>query len=172
MAKQMMPADPVQINMIGKGTEVEGTLRAKDDIRVNGRVKGSLHVEGKAIIAPEGVIEGDVRAADADIAGRIEGEVSVKGRLLLKSSARVQGTIRTSRLVMEEGATFDGKCEMGQLDKSRAQALGNGSSISSVAQAPGTSSPKSTMSQAGAGSQSSASSQAKPLGSSQHRVGT
>jgi cytoskeletal protein CcmA (bactofilin family) len=132
MAKQMMPADPVQINMIGKGTVVEGTLRAKDDIRVSGRVKGSLHVEGKAIIANEGIVDGDVHAADADVAGKVDGELAVKGRLLLKSSARISGTIRTSRLVMEEGATFDGQCEMGQLEKSRAQALGNGSSSSGV----------------------------------------
>ncbi len=129
MAKQIQPASPVQINMIGHGTEVDGTVRAKDDIRVSGRIKGSLHVEGKAIIAPEGVIDGDLRAADADIAGTVEGEVVVKGRLIIKTSGKVDGTIRTTRLVVEEGASFDGQCEMGQLEKSRAKALGNGSPV-------------------------------------------
>jgi cytoskeletal protein CcmA (bactofilin family) len=126
MAKQMIPANPVQINMIGSGTEVEGTIRAKDDIRVSGKIKGSLHVEGKAIIAPDGIIEGDLRAVDADVAGTIEGEVAIKARLILKSSAKVNGTVRTARLIVEEGASFDGQCVMGQLEKSRAQALGNG----------------------------------------------
>ncbi len=133
MAKQIQPANPVQINLIGEGTEVEGTLRAKDDIRISGRIKGSLHVEGKAIIAAEGVIEGDLRAADADIAGTVVGEIVVKGRLLLKASAKVDGTIRTTRLVVEEGASFDGHCEMGQLEKSRMKALGNGTPVSKSA---------------------------------------
>lgn len=126
MPKQMIPVNPVQLNMIGTGTEVEGTIRAKDDIRVSGKVKGSLHVDGKAIIASDGVIEGDLRAADADVAGTIEGEIVVKSRLILKSSAKVSGTIRTTRLVIEEGASFDGQCVMGQLEKSRVQTLGNG----------------------------------------------
>ena len=126
MSKQMDPPGPVQINMIGEGTEVEGTLRAKDDIRISGRVVGSLIVEGKAIIAAGGEVEGDIKGADADIAGRVKGEINVKGRLLLKSSARVEGTVRTTRLIVEEGAVVEGKCEMGQLDKKRAAELNNG----------------------------------------------
>ncbi|TDI76270.1 MAG: polymer-forming cytoskeletal protein [Bacteroidetes bacterium] len=126
MSKQIDTPGPVQINMIGEGTTVEGTLRAKDDIRISGRIIGSLVVEGKAIIAAGGEVEGDVNAGDADVAGRIKGEISVKGRLLLKSTARVEGTIRTTRLIVEEGAIVEGKCEMGQLDKNRAKELGNG----------------------------------------------
>ena len=127
MVKQNMPAGPAQINMIAAGTEVEGTLRAKDDIRISGRIKGILHVEGKAIIAPDGVVDGDIHADEADVSGKVNGEISVKGRLVLKTTARVEGGISTSRLIMEEGAVFEGKCEMGQLEKSRAKALDEGS---------------------------------------------
>jgi len=126
ISKQTDAPGPVQINMIGEGTEVEGTLRAKDDIRISGRIVGSLIVEGKAIIAAGGEVEGDIHGADADIAGTVRGEITVKGRLLLKSSARVEGTIRTSRLIVEEGAIVEGKCEMGKLDKTRAMELGKG----------------------------------------------
>jgi cytoskeletal protein CcmA (bactofilin family) len=123
MSKQNTPSSPAQINMISAGTEVEGTLRAKDDIRISGRIKGTLHVEGKAIIAPDGVVDGDIHASEADISGTVNGEVKVKGRLVLKTSARVEGGIKTSRLIMEEGAVFEGNCEMGQLDKNRVKAL-------------------------------------------------
>lgn len=126
MVKPNSPNGPAQINMIAAGTEVEGTLRAKDDIRISGRIKGSLYVEGKAIIASDGVVDGDIHATEADISGIVNGEISVKGRLVLKTTARVDGAIKTSRLIMEEGALFEGKCEMGQLDKSRAKALEDG----------------------------------------------
>lgn len=130
MARNDGPAVPAQINLIAEGTVLEGTLKAGDDIRVSGRLKGSLHVNGKAVIAQEGVVDGDVHASDADVAGALTGEINVKGRLVLKETARVNGIIRTSRLIVEEGAQFEGSCEMGQLDKERASALksGNGAS--------------------------------------------
>ena len=128
MVTKNSPVGPAQINMIAEGTEVEGTLRAKDDIRVSGRVKGALHVEGKAIIAPDGVIDGDIFANEADVSGKVHGEIKVKGRLVLKTTAKVEGSISTARLIMEEGAVFEGQCEMGKLDKSRIQALDEGTS--------------------------------------------
>lgn len=128
------PSAPSQINLIAVGTSLEGTLIAKDDIRVSGTLNGTLKVEGKAIVAQEGRIEGEVIAADADIAGAVHGDIVVKGRLVLKSTARVEGTIKTTRLIVEEGAVIDGTCRMGQLDPKRAEALksGNGATAPST----------------------------------------
>jgi len=126
MAKNFSPPTPSQINLIAAGTLLEGTLNAKDDTRVSGTLKGVLRVEGKAIIAQEGSIEGEIHAADADVAGKVVGDMFIKGRLVLKDSARIHGNIRTSRLIVEEGAMIDGTCQMGQLDKSRADQLKTG----------------------------------------------
>jgi cytoskeletal protein CcmA (bactofilin family) len=128
MAKNFAPPTPSQINLIAAGTVMEGTLNAKDDTRVSGTLKGTLRVEGKAIIAQEGSVEGEIHAADADVAGRVIGDLFIKGRLVLKDSARIEGNIRTSRLIVEEGALIDGTCQMGQLEKSRADQLKNGMS--------------------------------------------
>ena len=122
------PSAPNQINMIGEGTVFEGTLRARSDVRVSGRIVGKLQVEGKAIVAQEGSVEGEVHAASADIAGTIEGDLHVTDRLVLKGTARVEGNIRTGRLVVEEGATFNGKCLMGEQRPERLERLApNGS---------------------------------------------
>jgi cytoskeletal protein CcmA (bactofilin family) len=107
-------SSPGQVNMIGQGTVVEGTLHAESDIRVSGRVEGTLRVDGKAMIAQEGMIDGELTAANADVAGSIQGEVQVGESLLLKSSARIDGNIETERLVVEEGALFTGECRMGE----------------------------------------------------------
>ncbi len=108
---------PNQLNLIGEGTVFEGTLRTAHDIRVSGRIVGALHVQGKAIIAAEGVIEGELHAANADIAGQVQGNLFIQETLLLKESARVEGKIQTGRLVVEAGALFDGECRMGKLDQ-------------------------------------------------------
>lgn len=114
---------PAQVNMIGEGTVIEGTVRATSDVRVSGRIIGKLEVEGKAIVATEGVIDGELSATNADIAGLVEGEVLIADRTVLKSTARVEGTLRTARLVVEEGALLNGNCEMGQLNAARAESL-------------------------------------------------
>jgi cytoskeletal protein CcmA (bactofilin family) len=115
MAKQVRVngGAPGHVNMIGEGTVLEGTLQSDGDVRVSGRLVGTLKVGGKVSIAQEGVVDGEVYATNADIAGRVEGELHIEERLLLTSTARVEGNIRAARLVMEEGAAFNGKSEMG-----------------------------------------------------------
>jgi cytoskeletal protein CcmA (bactofilin family) len=134
MAKPLNPADPAAVNFIGEGSEVEGVMRSYTDVRVNGRIVGELKVDGKVIVAEKGVIDGTLIATNADVAGTIVGDLQVSERLVLKSTARVEGTVRTSRLVVEEGASFNGQCDMGRLDDVRRARLGNGKVLASNAE--------------------------------------
>lgn len=136
MAKNPPQTSLPQVNLIASGTKLEGTIHTKDDIRVSGHVDGALNVHGKAIVAPEGIVDGDLHADDADVAGTVTGELRIKGRLVLKSTANVKGTIHTARLIVEEGATFDGQCVMGQLDEKRAAALNGGATHQDRKQVP------------------------------------
>ncbi len=112
MPDQQNPAQD-QINLVGKGTVFEGTVRAESDVRASGQIVGTLRVEGKAMISESGSVDGEIIATNADIAGRVQGEIEIEERLVLKSTAQVDGNIRTDRLVVEEGAQFTGECEMG-----------------------------------------------------------
>lgn len=112
MARHGSPDPSNQINMIGEGTVLEGTLRARGDVRVSGRVVGRLEVAGKVIVAQEGSVEGELDAQSADIAGAIDGHIQIAERIVLKSTARVDGDIKAGRLVVEEGAVFAGQCIM------------------------------------------------------------
>ncbi len=121
MSKQPTTASPGQINMIGEGTLIEGTLRSESDVRVSGRIVGNLDVKGKVIVAKEGSINGELVAGSADIAGDVQGEIQIKELCVLKSAARVDADIKSARLVVEEGATFNGQCEMGQMTSVKAK---------------------------------------------------
>jgi cytoskeletal protein CcmA (bactofilin family) len=65
------------------------------------------------MVMPGGVVEGEVASTTAEIGGMVKGRVMIRERLVLKSTAVVEGDIRTDKLVIEDGATFNGKCEMG-----------------------------------------------------------
>lgn len=114
VVRQAGPAGPGQINMIAEGTVMEGTLKAVGDVRVSGRIVGKLIVEGKVVVTQEGVVDGELSAVSADVAGSVIGEIAIKERLVLKSTAAVDGNVRAARLVVEDGAVFGGKCQMGQ----------------------------------------------------------
>lgn len=131
---------PDQINLVGEGTVFEGTLRAGSDVRTSGRIVGRLEVKGKAIVAEDGAVEGEIVATNADVAGRVEGEIYVEEQLVLKSSARVDGDIETGRLVVEEGAFFTGECRMG--DSTSSKVFEGGERPARSASASGSSSSK------------------------------
>ena len=116
MAKsRTAPSSPVtQVNIIGRGTTIEGTLQSQNDISISGKVQGNLDVEGKVIVTAEGEVEGQISAVSADIGGQVRGELSVRDRLVLKNTAVVEGDVRTAKLVIEEGARFIGQCDMSE----------------------------------------------------------
>jgi cytoskeletal protein CcmA (bactofilin family) len=102
-----------QHNIIGKGTVLEGTVRSAGNVHVSGTVLGKLEVEGRTVVMPGGVIEGELASTSAEVGGRVKGEIRVRERLVLKATAVVEGDIHTQKLVIEEGAVFTGRCEMG-----------------------------------------------------------
>ena len=102
-----------QHNIIGRSTVIQGTLRSNGNVNVSGTVEGNVEVEGRTMVMPGGVVEGEVASTSAEIAGTVKGRVSVRERLILKATAVIEGDIRTGKLIVEEGATFNGKCEMG-----------------------------------------------------------
>ena len=101
------------VNIIAPGAIVEGTIRTESDLRVSGHVKGTLHVDGCCNVSSEGCIEGSMFAVKAQIAGSVKGELEATERVLLASSAFMEGTIRSARLIIEEGAVFNGESHMG-----------------------------------------------------------
>jgi cytoskeletal protein CcmA (bactofilin family) len=112
-----------QINLISEGTRIKGEVNSKGDIRVDGEVDGIIHSEAKVVIGSTGLVEGDVYCTSIEVLGRVEGTLQCKDVLLLKASARVSGDIVAKRLVVEDGAMFNGNCSM---DSGQAQKEANG----------------------------------------------
>lgn len=105
------------INLIGAGTTIEGEIRPKGDIRIDGTIIGSVISKAKVIIGSTGVVHGDVNCLNGDIEGGIKGKTTCNELLLLKSTAKINGDIVTGKLVVEVGASFTGSCNMGPVIK-------------------------------------------------------
>jgi cytoskeletal protein CcmA (bactofilin family) len=98
--------------ILGKGSSLEGTLKVENSIRVDGRIKGHVTTTESLVIGKEGEIEGEIIVKNAIIGGRVRGKISAVGKVVLETQALFQGEMKTSRLVIDDGAVFDGRCSM------------------------------------------------------------
>jgi cytoskeletal protein CcmA (bactofilin family) len=101
-----------ELNFIGKGTVVEGNVSTESSIRVDGKIKGSLTCKNTLTIGENGEIEGDVKAVNAIIGGRVKGKVIIQEKLVLESKSSLNGELKAKKLIIDEGATFDGTSNM------------------------------------------------------------
>lgn len=100
-------------NIIGKGTVVEGNIETFGNIRVEGKVNGSVKSKSKIALGQSSFVEGNIIAQNAEISGEVKGVVEVSDQLILRPSAVIDGDIVTNKLIVESGATFNGGCKMG-----------------------------------------------------------
>ena len=100
-------------NIIGKGTQVNGDLETSGNIRIEGKMIGNLTTKLKLIISHSSEVGGNVTAQNADVEGIINGNIEVSEILCLKTTAVINGDISTNKLIVEDGAVFNGDCKMG-----------------------------------------------------------
>ena len=58
------------------------------------------------------MVTAQVKASSIIVAGRLSGEISASERIELRPSARVSGNLTAPKLVVHEGAIFEGNCAM------------------------------------------------------------
>ena len=113
MNKAAEPVNTGKINSIMEGTSIEGEIKSDSNIRIDGRVKGTINVRGRLIVGASGLVEGDVTCQSSDIEGTVNGKISCQDLLSLKATAKLTGDINTKKLAIEPGAVFTGNCIMG-----------------------------------------------------------
>ncbi|MCF0215669.1 MAG: polymer-forming cytoskeletal protein [Fibrobacteraceae bacterium] len=102
-----------EITQISSTTTFKGDISGNSDVRVAGKVNGSINIEGELIIEKAGFVEGEIKTVSAVIAGSVKGNIDCAEKLVLESSSQFVGNIKTKQLIIQEGATFQGNCQMG-----------------------------------------------------------
>ena len=74
-----------EINAIASESKFEGDLTSVGDVRIDGRLHGSINTKGRLVLGEAGIIEGDVNCESAIIAGELKATITAKDLLTLKS---------------------------------------------------------------------------------------
>jgi cytoskeletal protein CcmA (bactofilin family) len=98
---------------VGHGTVLTGETNFQMMLRVDGHLTGTVTSEGGTlIVGTNGQVDANVSVGVATVNGIINGDVIATEKIQLGRTARVNGNIATPRLVIEEGAVFEGGCNM------------------------------------------------------------
>ncbi len=100
------------LSLVGAGTTIEGKVKTDGSMRIDGKVVGDVTAKANVTIGGTGTVEGTVNAANIALAGRVQGTLIASEKLVLENKSVMRGDIRASKLVVDEGAVFDGQCAM------------------------------------------------------------
>lgn len=98
--------------IMGKGSIFEGKVNVEHSLRVDGKFNGDITTVDTLIVGKDGSVVGNVKSKILIIGGLFDGTAEVKDKIVLEAKSEFHGEMKTSRLVIDEGAIFDGKCSM------------------------------------------------------------
>ena len=100
--------------VVDAGTRFDGLVSFQGAVRVEGLLVGQVVANGTLWLAEQGELRGRIEADEVMVEGVCDGEIEARQRIELRPTARVRGRMTAPRVVMADGALFDGQCEVGR----------------------------------------------------------
>lgn len=97
---------------LASGALWEGNLSGSGDVVIEGKVQGTLAVDGLVLVSGGGEVQGRVEARVVKVAGKVVGNLIASDLVELATTAVLEGDIQATRVVIAEGAYFTGKVAM------------------------------------------------------------
>ena len=122
------PIGPRKESLIAADITIEGKIEGGGSVRIAGKFKGDVSVQGDLTIEAGAKLTGGVRANKVTIAGELEGNVEQATNVELLQSGVVVGDIKTGSLTVAAGARMRGQAEFGWDDSKGFKATKHGDS--------------------------------------------
>lgn len=98
--------------IIGKGTSFVGNISVQNSVRVDGVFKGNIKSSESIVIGKDGEVNGEIEVKNAIVGGKVVGKLFASGKVTLENTSGFEGELKTTRLIIDEGAAFNGNCQM------------------------------------------------------------
>lgn len=93
--------------------KIKGEITGDGDMEIDGQVEGKISLpRHKLTIGHSGQLNCDIAVREMIVYGRVEGQILVGGLIQIRKGATVVGKIKAARLLIEDGAEFQGYIEM------------------------------------------------------------
>jgi cytoskeletal protein CcmA (bactofilin family) len=87
---------------------ITGDIKTDGEVQIDGRLDGNV-IAGKVTIGEQGAVNGSIVGAIVQVRGKVTGKIDAM-TIDLAETANVQADLTQDKLVIANGAFFDGKC--------------------------------------------------------------
>lgn len=115
-ASQDLPrrtASAAKESIIAGDLTIEGKIEGAGNVRIAGRFKGDVHVQGNLTIEPGAKVTGGVRASTVTIGGELDGNIEAAARVELLETGVLNGDLKAGSLIVAAGSRMRGQVEFG-----------------------------------------------------------
>jgi cytoskeletal protein CcmA (bactofilin family) len=110
---EQQPIRTKNVSVIGPTLIFRGELSADEDLVIEGTIEGTIaHHKKNLTIGAKGRVSADIHASSVLVEGQLDGDIHSDGLVSLAKGSTVNGNIYCARLVLQDGARFNGKVEM------------------------------------------------------------
>jgi cytoskeletal protein CcmA (bactofilin family) len=100
-------------SLIAADLTIEGKIEGTGHVRIAGKFKGDVNVQGDLTIETGAKLNGGVRAKKVTIAGELEGNIEAASRVELLSSGVIIGDLKAGSLTVAAGSRMRGQADFG-----------------------------------------------------------
>jgi cytoskeletal protein CcmA (bactofilin family) len=98
---------------IGPGITIDGEVNSDASLRVDGRVKGQILLrEAELTVGQSAQVDADIRSVRVLILGTVNGNIAATEKIELGATAVVTGSLSANKVVILDGASFNGHVDM------------------------------------------------------------
>ena len=98
--------------MIGPDAIIKGPMELEQGLIVYGKIYGNIATNGQVRVAKNGLVDGNIIGSNIHIGGTVSGNIKSRNQVTLKKSCVLKGDISYRKLHIEDGAQFEGKCDL------------------------------------------------------------
>jgi cytoskeletal protein CcmA (bactofilin family) len=99
-------------SILGPELEINGDVKVSGSLLIYGKVYGNIESNGAVRTARGSVVTGGISAKEAAIGGKVDGDLDIEQKVTLGATSYLTGNLKAAILTIEEGAKFDGACNM------------------------------------------------------------
>lgn len=100
-------------SLIAADLTIEGKIEGSGHVRIAGKFKGDVNVQGNLRIENGAKLNGGVKAKQVVVAGELEGNIDSASKVELLDSAVMVGDVKTGTLIVNAGSRIRGHVECG-----------------------------------------------------------
>jgi cytoskeletal protein CcmA (bactofilin family) len=104
-------------SIIASDITIEGKIDGAGHVRLAGRFKGDVHIQGDLTVEAGAKLTGSVRANSVAIAGEVEGNIESAQRVELLETGVLNGDLKAGTLTVAAGSRMRGRAEFGWNDE-------------------------------------------------------